>query len=170
MNDNYIMINGKRLELTEEQLEQLGIQKKENKRWRAKLGGYYYSAELSYLSDRNEVEAVSVCKLEEYSEINNIDYCTHNYFNTKDEVNKCVRQINTELSLRKYANEHNNSMFEDSYWELYYYEPENKVKLSHVPKTTVFPNSIMFSTAEIARQAIEEIGEDNVIKYITYEW
>lgn len=61
-------------------------------------------------------------------------------------------------------------MFEDSYWELYYYVTDNIVKTSHVPKTTRFPNSIMFSTEEIAKQAVKEIGEDNVIEYLTYEW
>ena len=38
MSDNYIMINGKRLDLTNEQLKQLGIPIKENKRWRAGFG------------------------------------------------------------------------------------------------------------------------------------
>ena len=35
MSENYIVINGKRAELTKEQMEQLGIEVKENKRWRA---------------------------------------------------------------------------------------------------------------------------------------
>lgn len=42
MSENYIVINGKRAELTKEQMEQLGIEVEGNKRWRAKKGGLYF--------------------------------------------------------------------------------------------------------------------------------
>ena len=42
MGENYIVINGKKAELTEEQLEKLGIKTSNNKRWRAKENEKYY--------------------------------------------------------------------------------------------------------------------------------
>ena len=38
-NENYVVINGKKAELTEEQLKQLGIEAGKNKRERVKVGG-----------------------------------------------------------------------------------------------------------------------------------
>lgn len=40
--ENYIVINGKRAELTEEQLRQLGIESREPKRWKGVRGNKYY--------------------------------------------------------------------------------------------------------------------------------
>ena len=42
MSENYIVINGKKAELTEEQLKKLGIQVSNNKRWRGNLDEKYY--------------------------------------------------------------------------------------------------------------------------------
>ena len=57
MGENYIVINGKRAELTEEQLEQLGIKVSNNKRWRGNLDEKYYCVDtfnqVSSLEDIN---------------------------------------------------------------------------------------------------------------------
>ena len=104
MSENYIVINGKKAELTEEQLKKLGIQVSNNKRWRGNLDEKYYRVDtfnkVSSLEDIN-------------SDYDTWLYDSHNYFKTRKDAEKYARVLKTEMLLRKYADEHNEDMVKD---------------------------------------------------------
>lgn len=163
-NKNYIVINGKKAELTEEQLKQLGIEVSKPKRWRAETQGMYYFA--------TNTGRVGVCH-EWLMEADNFCYDVHNYFQTEDEARKYARVLETERQLRKFADEHNDKIdwedIDQDKWCLGYSYRALKT-MTAVAMYTREARTIYFSSQEIAKQAIKEIGEENIIRYLTYEW
>ena len=168
MSENYIVINGKRTELTREQLEQLGIKEEGNKRWRAKKGKCYWSINLSV--SKYGYDETYDCDV--YSTIDNALYDAHNYFQTKAEAQRYSDVLNIEMKLRKYADEHNGE-FNNGYRILYcFISAENKSEIGYIWKEDheFVPRCIKFSGVDVIDGAIEEIGKDKVIEYLTYEW
>lgn len=164
MSENYIVINGKRAELTKEQLEKLGIKEKGNGRWRAEKYEKYWFVRLGI-----DKYGYSVDSAREYGDLIDVtEYHTHNYFQTKEEAQKYTDVLNTEIRLRKYADEHNDKTV-DNWYTLYY---DNRVKDYNIVKVLIgnFPRVIRFSSKEIANDAVKAIGKDKVIEYLTYEW
>ena len=163
MGENYIVINGKRAELTEEQLQQLGIKVSNNKRWRAKENEKYYC-----VNTFNQV-----CSFwETYSEEDTMVYNSHNYFKTKEEAEKYARVLKTEMLLRKYADEHNEDMVWDGmrrHYFFYFNTARNTVSIDYYTCSKE-AREIYFSSKEIAKAAIEKIGEERIKEYLTYEW
>ena len=163
MGENYIVINGKRAELTEEQLEQLGIKVSNNKRWRGNLDEKYYRVDtfnqVSSLEDIN-------------SDYDTWLYDSHNYFKTREDAKKYARVLETEMLLRKYADKHN----EDMPWDgrcghyFFYYNVGSNVICTDCYTYSKEAREIYFSSKEIARAAIEEIGKERIEEYLTYEW
>lgn len=106
-------------------------------------------------------EYVVRCHHDEHFPIDNIRYNTHNYFQTETEAQKYADVLNTEIELRKYADEHN-SEFNNGYRILYCFISEESYEF--------IPRCIKFSSVDVIDDAIEEIGKDKVIEYLTYEW
>ena len=163
MSENYIVINGKKAELTEEQLKKLGIQVSNNKRWRGNLDEKYYRVDtfnqVSSLEDIN-------------SDYDTWLYHSHNYFKTRGDAEKYARVLETEMLLRKYADKHN----EDMPWDgrcghyFFYYNVGSNVICTDCYTCSKEAREIYFSSKEIARAAIEEIGKERIEEYLTYEW
>lgn len=159
MSENYIVINGKRAELTKEQMEQLGIEVKENKRWRANdRYEYWFVEDSGHL--RGTVEANCYC--------DDFRYYSHNYFRTEEEARIYARVLETEMLLKKYADEHNEK-FGDCKYELYTDEIDS-VLIGVVLVSCIYTRTIWFSSDDVALEAIKEIGKDRIIEYLTYEW
>ena len=163
MGENYIVINGKKAELTEEQLNQLGIGLPKNKRWRAKHGEKYYR-----VNTFNEISSLRECCCDDDDWV----YNSHNYFKTKEEAEKYARVLETEMLLRKYADEHNEPMpWGDTYkhWTILYNAIDYRIEIESWV-CFMMPQVVYFSSEEIARDALEEIGEERIKEYLTYEW
>lgn len=162
MSENYIVINGKRAELTKEQMEQLGIEeKKKDKRWRADGHAKYW-----LIDSQNRIDTDMELRQRE----DNFCYYSHNYFQTKEEAEVYARVLETEMLLKKYADEHNEE-FGDSKYELWIDEIDsNSVLVGPVCSSYILSRSIWFSSENVALEAIKEIGEDRIIEYLTYEW
>ena len=123
MSENYIVINGKKAELTEEQLKQLGIGLPKNKRWRAERGEKYYR-----VNTFNEISSLRECCCDDDDWL----YNSHNYFKTKEEAEKYARVLETEMLLRKYADEHNDDMPWDNqsyHWTLAYNSVDSCIEI-----------------------------------------
>lgn len=156
MSENYIVINGKRAELTKEQMEQLGIEVKENKRWRAVNEGEYW-----FVDSNNEVG-----NDKEYGyNYDNFRYYSHNYFRTREEAKTYARILQTETLLKKYADEHNEKFEDDVKYYLYLADKpdlwEGYVKVQGVLTNLCFrPRQVWFSSTNIALNAIKEIGQN----------
>lgn len=137
--------------------------KKENKRWRSKNGDIYWlvgsngKPDWSYELNRDS---------------DSFRYDTHNYFQTEDEAQKYASILETERQLKKFADEHNNKIDWDNInqekWRLYYYSCYKVGISSHYWAKE--SRAIYFSSKEIAQQAIDEIGEEKIKNYLTYEW
>ena len=163
MSENYIVINGKRAELTEEQLEKLGIKVSNNKRWRTESGKKYY-----HLSSVGEIYN----SLDYRNTDDDYLYYSHNYFETEEEAEKYARVLETEMLLRKYADEHNEDMVWDGtypHYCLYFHVNNASVNVEYY-NFCKEARRIYFSSREIAEAAIEEIGEERIKEYLTYEW
>ena len=159
MSENYIVINGKRAELTKEQMEQLGIKVEENKRWRAKTNKDYW-----YVNSCNNTEQ----SWDTNSRCDNFRYYSHNYFQTKEEAEIYARVLETEMLLKKYADEHNEE-FGDCKYELYT-NGIDLVLVSSILGSHIFSRVIWFSSENVALEAINEIGKDRILEYLAYEW
>lgn len=141
------------------------VEKEENKRWRAKEGYKYW-----YVNSSGNPDC-----LHEYNRdiIDNFRYDTHNYFQTEDEARRYAKVLETERQLKKFADEHNDvidwSDINQHKWNLCYYY--SRYEVSPIRCCGVKESrTIYFSSEEIARQAIDEIGEEEIKEYLTYEW
>ena len=165
MSENYIVINGKRAELTEEQLNQLGIGLPKNKRWRAERGEKYYR-----VNTFNEISSLRECCCD------NDDWCyySHNYFKTKEEAEKYARVLETEMLLRKYADEHNDELTwcspNNFVWSICYSHLHHNDISFECWGTSQLARTVYFSSKDIAQSATKEIGKERIKEYLTYEW
>lgn len=160
-NENYIVINGKKAELTEEQLKQLGIEVSKPKRWRAEENAVYY-----FTTDTGKVGV----SREYLMDVDNIRYDTHNYFKTKEEAEEYAKVLEIKRQLIKFADEHNGADSSQRKWFITYHTNSlDGIALSSSANTRN-AETIYFSSKEIAKQAIDTIGTDNIIKYLTYNY
>lgn len=163
-NENYIVINGKKAELTEEQLKQLGIEVGKNKRWRAERGKNYWR-----ISSENKV----VPDMEADVEQDYYCYDTHNYFKTEEEAKEYAEVLEIKRQLMKFADEHNDKIdWKDinQFGYVIYWNPcLNDIKICKNGFKTA-PEIIYFSSVGIAQKAIDTIGKENIIKYLTYNY
>lgn len=158
MSENYIVINGKRAELTKEQMKQLGIEVEEKKRWRADGHTRYW-----FLDSQNRADTdMELRQMED-----DFRYYSHNYFQTKEEAETYARALETEMLLKKYADEHNEK-FNKCKYRLY--TDENSTISIGVVVGIYYGRIIWFSDCNIAQNAIEEISEERIREYLTYEW
>lgn len=139
-------------------------EEKENKRWRAECEeGYWAVADYGmpawwYNYNRD---------------MDSFRYDTHNQFQTIDESRRYAKVLETERQLKKFADEHNGEIYwtdiNQEKWYLYYSYKYYKVGITN-QYWTKQSRIIYFSSEEIAKQAINTIGEDKIKEYLTYEW
>lgn len=142
------------------------VEKEENKskRWRAKNRGDYF-----YVSTSNTI----VFEKDYNLESDNFRYDTHNYFQTKEDVQKYVEVLETERQLKKFADEHNDVIDWDNNNLVKYYLAYNynaQAICTNSACAIGYPRIIYFSSKEIAEKAINTIGAENIKQYLTYEW
>lgn len=163
-NENYIVINGKKAELTEEQLQQLGIEVGKDKRWRAEETAVYY-----FTTDTGKVGVGR----EYLMNVDNIRYDTHNYFKTKEEAEEYAEVLEIKRQLIKFADEHNGEIdWKDASNPKYFiaYSFDTCRLFIDWCYTKKLGEQIWFSSKEVALKAIDTIGEENIIKYLTYNY
>lgn len=162
-NENYIVINGKKAELTEEQLKQLGIEVGKPKRWRGE-----YKDEYWYVSTNGVIASDREDNLKQ----DNFRYDTHNYFQTSKEAREYADVLEIKRQLMKFADEHNDKIdWKDSQtpkWHLSCDAPIETIVFNYTHHKA--PERIYFSSKKIAEQAIDTIGEENIAKYLTYNY
>lgn len=161
MSENYIVINGKRVELTKEQMEQLGIEeKKKDKRRRADGHTKYW-----FLDSQNRIDSDIELRQRE----DDFRYYSHNYFQTKEEAEIYARVLETEMLLKKYADEHNGKFVDIKYY-LLWSQTFNDLQIDYLSSYACRPRTIFFSSQEIIQEAVNGIGKDRIVEYLTYEW
>ena len=142
-------------------------EKDPNKRWRAEDDCTYWfvgaNGKLSWSYEYNR-------------ESDDFRYDTHNYFkseNDDDEAQRYAKVLETERQLKRFADEHNDKIdwtnINQKNCSLCY----NYIRCEVVIiRSCMIKDArvIYFSSEEIARQVIDEIGEDKIKEYLTYEW
>lgn len=163
--DNYIVINGKKLELTEEQLKQLGIEdKKRNNPFERRLGNNYYVV----------AEAGGIgCDLDESFDCDNDFYENVNYFNDKTFANLIYLHELLNRKLLKYAWDNN---AEDREWDCenlhYHIIFSNRIDKFFVgyDDSNKYSNIVYFSKKGVAEQAIEDVVKPFIKEHTEFVW
>lgn len=166
MNKNYIVINGKRLDLTEEQLKQFGIEpekKRKNPFERVKNEVYF------------SIGTHSVLKLHDSSdEIDKNLFTVVNYFTDKDFAKQVALHQLLYRKLLKFAydNECEDSQIWDGngidHWHIGYDFRECVFYADWVSSSK--NNDVYFSTKEGAERAIHEVIEPFMQEYPEFVW
>lgn len=166
--ENYIVINGKKAELTEEQLKQLGI-KVENKRnnpFNSKFDiheSYYYTG---------SVDGVLQTRFDDI-EIDRDYINSANSFNDKDFANQVYLHELLNRKLLKYAWD---NQAEDVEWNkdhnghyyIYFDYPSNKFIVTSATRWKNF--CVYFSSEKIAKQAIEDVLKPFIKEHPEFVW
>lgn len=163
MSDNYAVINGKRVELTDEQVKALGIERKNPFERVADGDPYYYIATDSYIHSVHE----------NYNQCNYDAYYSVNYFNDKDFANQVALHQLLYRKLLKFA--YDNGLEDDQPWDC-----DNKhyhVYYSHAYKifTTELNyegkhSGVYFPSSEAATRAIDEVIKPFMEEHPDFVW
>ncbi len=165
MNENYIVINGKKIELTEEQLKQFGIETKPNPfdRTNNPNGKYLFTDVFGSVSVGSE----------EYSCVWKHLWNAANYFNDKDFANQVALHQLLYRKLLKFAYDNECEDTEEwdgrnNHWAIRYDDDCDAF-------TTYYQNSykaqeVYFSSEEGARSAIHEVVEPFMKEHPDFVW
>lgn len=164
MSENYIVINGKRIELTEEQLKALGIEARNNPFERVEEGCVYYR--------------ITGCgKVDDYVESSDYTdfklYANNNYFNDERFANQVALHQLLYRKLLKFA--YDNGCEDNQEWDdnnVHYYIYYNH---SHacfdVDCTVMYASSaVWLPSKQAAEQAIKEVVEPFMKKHPEFVW
>lgn len=166
--DNYIVINGKKLELTEEQLKQLGIEVDEKRNSpfdRVSRSESYY-----FIHSSDNVN----CAIEDCPEVDHHYFDNANYFNDTDFANQVMLHQQLYRKLLKYAYDNN---AEDSEWDKanvnsHYFIYFDSAKGHFVVGDNHYchSQSIYFSSENVAKQAIQDVVEPFLAEHPEFIW
>lgn len=166
MNENYIVINGKKAELTEEQLTALGIEKeRENpfKRTSNLCGEYFYTDAFGSVGVGSE----------EYSDVWKQLWNVGNYFNDKRFAYQVALHQLLYRKLLKFAYDNgceDTAEWDGSnlHWVIRY--SDNRKEVDSYYQTGSKGNDVYFSTEEGTERAIKEVVEPFVKEHPDFVW
>lgn len=163
MSDNYAVINGKRVELTDEQVKALGIERK-NPFERVERYAKCYC-----INSSNIVES----SLDTYAVVDNNRYEVANYFNDKDFAQQVALHQLLYRKLLKFAYDNE---CEDTaewncvneHWFIEYHELNDEFTLSYMYSAKGL--NVHFSTQEGASRAITEVIRPFMKEHPDFVW
>lgn len=164
MSNNYAVINGKRVELTDEQVKALGIVTRKNPFERVVKEDAYYTV----------LSSGTVGRMEEYFDCqDDSQYDAANYFNDETFANQVALHQLLYRKLLKFAYDNG---FEDtqewndsfSHYYLYYSHRERRVKVDANADSQKI--GVYFSSKKAAERAIEEVVEPFMKEHPEFVW
>lgn len=161
---NYIVINGRKAELTEKQLKTLGIEpKRKNPFDRVEVGERYFS-----ITAYNDIDDYKDMDNEE----DNVSYKNANYFNDEDFANQVLLHELLNRKLLKYAWDNE---AEDCEWDgdrkHYFIYRQVVDRCFDVSSVVNFKRQeVYFSKREIAEQAIKDVVKPFIAKRPEFVW
>lgn len=125
---------------------------------REKLETYYF------ISDKG-----AICCKSALGVVNEIRYNLGNYFQTKEEAEFAGKKQLIYQKLSDYALEHNTETIDwdnpnQSKWIITYDSSDKEIRYCWT--SMIFINQVYFTSKKIARDAVEEIGKENIKKYL----
>lgn len=168
MNDNYIVINGKKAELTEEQLKQLGIgieSERSNPFDRVKENKLFY-----YIGTLN-----LVTEIDKHYPFDERCFEDANYFNNEDFANQVMLHQQLYRKLLKYAYD-NHAQITEYQWIhnkpkhfIYYNHMSNKFDVQSKQFNQPF-GGVYFNSSTVAEQAIKDVVEPFMEDHPEFIW
>lgn len=164
MNENYLVLNGKRVDLTEEQLKALGIVTKKNPFERiVKAEPYYYI---------DAFDCIQTCA-DNGEDVDNASFEVSNYFNDKATAQQVQLHQLLYRKLLKFAYDYG---CEDTqewngvnlHWCIYY--DNNRNTFGAECYNVIQHSHIYFSTREGASRAIKEVVEPFMKEHPDFVW
>ena len=159
MNNNYAVINGKKIELTDEQIEALGIETRKRLFDRVDDGGPYY-----FINCYSDIEADS---REDDALFDNVNYFNDMYFANQVALHQLLYR---KLLKFAYENECEDREWGTKYehWRIYYDTDTDKFDID---VNDVFKyQGVYFSTREGAECAIEEVVKPFIKEHPDFVW
>ena len=164
MNENYIVINGKRLELTKEQLKTLGIEVRKNPFER--VGKY---EDYCCIKETGEIYTY----YDDGGSFDNILYAESNYFNDKSFAEQIALHQLLYRKLLKFAYDNG---FEDTeewnggneHWAIRYNSYRNEFRLYY--QDGYKAHEVYFSSEEGAERAIKEVVKPFMKEHPEFVW
>lgn len=152
MNENYIMLNGKRIDLTEEQLEKLGI-KVENKDFFNKKEGqscYFVNGKgfVQYFVDENGADDNLLYKVG--------NYCTDKSIMQQRALHETLDRMLWRFSMQNDEDEINWSDDDESKYIVLYEHGQNIFRVD-AWSTFHYQGAVYFHSEKAAQRAIDEI-------------
>lgn len=163
--ENYIVINGKKAELTEEQLIALGIKIKNNDPFELELGEYFY---INPSGEVIEDYYTSVCFTTE-NRYNVANFCTD-----KDLMEQRALHENLSRLLWRYSMRHDGDkiIYGDSSNKYYIYFKNSNINyplVSHWNASATIGETFFYSES-IANDAIEEVVKPFMKAHPEFKW
>lgn len=159
MNDNYAVINGKKIELTEKQIKALGFEIRRPLFERVTDGGPYY-----FINCYGDIDADS---REDNALFNNVNYFNDEYFANQVALHQLLYR-----KLLKFAYE---NKCEDvdwdarhAHWYIYYDIPNDKFNIN--ANDAFKHQGVYFSTRQCAERAIEEVIKPFIKEHPEFVW
>lgn len=164
MNENYIVINGKRLELTKEQLKALGIEVKKNPFERVNYNEAYY-----FVKKDGSVSSYTNAN----DGIDRMLYDATNYFNDEDFAKQVALHQLLYRKLLKFAYDNECEDVEwnprHAHWYIIYYDIDSD-KFDTSANAMWKQQGVYFSTSRGAERAIEEVIKPFMKEHPEFVW
>ena len=162
MSDNYAVINGKRIELTDEQIKTLGIERK-NPFERATAHNEYY-----YITAENQVDTY----IDIRDAVDDRLYSVCNYFNEKKFANQVALHQLLYRKLLKFSYDNDCEDKEwngtNDHWLILYYPLNDDFVIANVQCVKEY--TVYFSTEEGASRAINEVVRPFMKEHPNFVW
>ena len=159
MNDNYAVINGKKIELTEEQIKALGFEVRKPLFDKVTDGGPYY-----FINCYGDIDADS---REDDALFNSVNYFNDEYFANQVALHQLLYRkllkfaYENDCEDREWGTEH-------EHWRIYYDTPSNKFDID--VNDAFKYQGVYFSTRQGARRAIEEVVKPFMKEHPEFVW
>ena len=166
MSENYIVINGKKAELTEEQLKALGIEvKKANPFKRVNRTYPFY-----FISNKGKVEyGVEVKDFHCEGLFNAANYCTDKAIMEQRALHETLNRLLWRYSM-EHKGEHKKSWDGRDMFHVIMHWEKNDEEFGICALSNAFGLEPRFDTKEIARNAIKEIIEPFMKEHPEFKW
>ena len=158
------MLNGKRVDLTDEQLEKLGI-KVEKDNFKRKISGYYYC-----ITEKGNVERVQDINLPINKKCYNVaNYCLDEKVMQQRALHETLDRMLWRFSMKNDGDKINWNIYGNAKYHLYfdYNNKEISINENRYFKTIGCP---YFNTEEIAQRAIDEIVKPFMKEHPEFVW
>ena len=162
--ENYLMLNGKRIDLTEEQIRTLGLETKED--YFSRYGEYYYIGNTGCIFKDFEDKSAN-CKVSE-GRYNVANYCKNEEFIKQRALHETLDRLLWRFSMQNDGDKIDWND-EDSY-KFYIYHDYRKYIFYIDANRWCRHNKIYFLTREIAQRALDEIVFPFMKKHPEFVW